>query len=213
MEDNKTFNHVMVDIETMGTESYSSILSIGAVKFDINTGECGDYFHKTISLESSLKLGLIINSQTLQWWLLNSNESKVALFEDANPIGVVLYQFSQFITKEVEIWGNSARFDLGLLQNAYDKIGTPIPWDFRKERCLRTLVSFKPEIKENFEYTNVKHNALDDCYNQIRYATKIWNTMNKVPESFGMQKIKCQCACHRQSGITHMVACCNNGYL
>lgn len=50
--------HIMLDIETMGNQSYSSILSIGAVKFDLNTGETGDEFYTTIDLKSCLDLGL-----------------------------------------------------------------------------------------------------------------------------------------------------------
>lgn len=34
----ETFGHVMVDLETLGTESGSVILSIAAVPFDIGTG-------------------------------------------------------------------------------------------------------------------------------------------------------------------------------
>ncbi len=35
------FGHLMLDIETMGTESFSSIVSIGALEFDIETGKTG----------------------------------------------------------------------------------------------------------------------------------------------------------------------------
>lgn len=36
-----TFHHLMLDIETMGNESFSSIVSIGALEFNIETGELG----------------------------------------------------------------------------------------------------------------------------------------------------------------------------
>jgi hypothetical protein len=26
-------------------------------------------------------------------------------------------------------------------------------------------------------------------------------------------KYRCTCPCHRQNGITHITACCNNGYI
>ncbi len=225
METNKKFDHIMVDIETLGSESNSAILSIGAVKFDINTGEVGDTFYKTISLDSCLKVGLTINADTIAWWMNNSTESQKALFLNTNLLICVLDDLSQFITKEDQVWGNSARFDLGLLQNAYNKVNLPIPWDFRKERCLRTLVSFNPDVKEHHNFTNTKHNALDDCYNQIQYAVKIWNSFEKKPQqsSFNILapnsitnsglKVKCSCPCHRQNGIVHVAACCNNGYL
>lgn len=52
MSDKKYFGHLMVDIETMGTSSSSAILSLGAVEFDIETGETGKYFHITIDLQT-----------------------------------------------------------------------------------------------------------------------------------------------------------------
>lgn len=58
-----------------------------------------------------------------------------------------------------------------------------IPWDFRKERDVRTLVSFPPEIKENFPSVGVHHNGIDDCKFQIGYCVEIWRKLN--------QKIRC----------------------
>lgn len=223
METNQEiFDHVMIDIETLGSESNSAILSVGAVEFNILTGNTGKTFYQTISLDSCLKAGLTINANTIAWWMNNSTESQKALFENTNRLISVLDDLSQFITQEHQVWGNSARFDLGLLQNAYNKVDLPIPWDFRKERCLRTLVSFNPDIKENHTFNNVKHNALDDCFNQIEYAVKTWNSFQKKekveqtisnPIKINTLKTPCPCACHRQNGITHVVACCNNGYL
>jgi hypothetical protein len=53
----------------------------------------------------------------------------------------------------------------------------PIPWDFRKERCVRTLVSFAPEVKEAEPNTGVAHDALADCIFQINYCSKIFNKL------------------------------------
>ena len=36
--------HVMIDIETMGNMSHSAIVSVGAVRFDLETGEIGEKF-------------------------------------------------------------------------------------------------------------------------------------------------------------------------
>lgn len=81
--------------------------------------------------------------------------------------------------KNTKYGGNSARFDLGLLENAYDKAMLSIPWKFYQERCVRTLVSFNPEIKNNLEFTGTAHNALADCYHQIKYCNLTWISLNK----------------------------------
>ena len=67
----------------------------------------------------------------------------------------VLTDFTGFCSYDYEIWGNSPRFDLGILQDAYRALNMKIPWDFRKERDVRTLVSFIPEIKKFHFLTQV----------------------------------------------------------
>lgn len=170
--------HVMIDIETMGNQSYSAIVSIGAVEFDIETKKTGREFYRNVSLQSCLDMGLIINPDTLMWWLKQNEEARL---EIANNKGIhinqALQDFTQFINKSQQLWGNSARFDLGIIQNAYDKAKLPISWDFRKERCLRTLVSFNPGLRYNHKYEGTAHHAIADCYNQIGYCCEIWASL------------------------------------
>jgi hypothetical protein len=55
------FGHLMLDIETMGNESFSSIVSIGALEFDIETGKTGREFYVNVDLQSCMDLGLIVD--------------------------------------------------------------------------------------------------------------------------------------------------------
>jgi hypothetical protein len=175
----KKFGHLMLDIETMGNESYSSILSIGALEFAIETGETGNEFYTNIDLQSCMNLGLVVNASTIMWWMKQSDQARSDLAKDgAVSIEEALHSFSAVCNKDYQIWGNSARFDCGILQNAYNKAGIPIPWDFRKERCVRTLVSFNPRVKENYVRQGTEHNALSDCYHQVGYCSEIWKSLN-----------------------------------
>lgn len=180
----KQLKHLMLDIETMGNESFSSILSIGAVEFDIETGETGKEFYVTIDLQSTIDAGLQMNPSTVMWWMKQSDEARKSLMNENNiKLEEALNAFSEFCTKDYEIWGNSARFDCGILQNAYNILKMDIPWDFRKERCLRTLTSFAPKIRANYEFNGVMHNALHDCKYQIGYGSEIWKTLNTNDET------------------------------
>ena len=174
-----TYNHLMLDIETMGSTSYSSIVSIGAVEFNLETGETGATFYRNIDLQSCLNVGLEVSASTIMWWLKQNEEARLALSKDVVPLEQALLDFSIFCkNKKYQVWGNSNRFDCGMLTDAYNALNLSIPWDFRKERDVRTLVSFAPEIKENYKYSGVSHNALQDCYNQIGYCTQIYNKLN-----------------------------------
>ena len=61
--------------------------------------------------------------------------------------------------------------------------GETLPWYFRNERDVRTLVSFDPAVKFEIPFTGTIHNPIDDCIHQINYCSKIWknkNLSNKV---------------------------------
>lgn len=169
------FEHLMIDIETMANESFSSIISLAAVEFDINTGATGKEFYENISLQSCLDLGLIVNADTIMWWMKQSDEARKILTSGTISITDALTSFSAFCNQDYQVWGNSARFDLGILQNAYNKANMPICWDFRKERCVRTLVSLEPEVRKQYTFSGTAHNALADCHNQIQYCYLTWD--------------------------------------
>lgn len=100
------FGHLMLDIETMGNESFSSIISIGALEFDIETGKTGKEFTVNVDLQSCIDLGLILTASTVMWWLQQNEQARKDLVEKtALPIQKALLEFSEFCNKDYEIWG------------------------------------------------------------------------------------------------------------
>jgi exodeoxyribonuclease VIII len=184
-----TYEHIMVDIETMGTKPGSAIVAIAAVEFDMQSGKMGKEFYRSISLKSCLRAGLIVDAGTIEWWMSQESEAQRFLFIDRVPIIYALNSFTSFLvgldpSTDKQIWGNSARFDLGLLEAAYAIEGVDIlemhddlPWRHWNERDVRTLASLNPELKHAIAFEGTRHNALDDCKHQIRYCSAIWNTI------------------------------------
>jgi hypothetical protein len=92
----------------------------------------------------------------------------------------VLLSFKQFTLQlgDFQIWGNGVRFDVGILEDAYVACDIQeMPWNFRNERDVRTLVSFAPNIKEHYPSLGVEHNPIDDCKYQIAYCHAIWEKL------------------------------------
>ena len=177
------YTDVMLDLETLGNKSNAALLSIGAVEFNMKTGKIGREFYKVIDLQTCLDAGLQTNGSTFYWWLQQNQMARDAVSKDKKiALETVLHMFSgwmQDCIQGVEIWGNGARFDIGLLEDAYVACGhQEMPWDFRSERDVRTLVSFAPNIKTNHPFTGITHNPIDDCKNQIAYCSKIWKKLN-----------------------------------
>lgn len=181
-------NHLMVDIETLGTKPGAVIISISAVQFDLATGKTGSKFSTFISLTDSVERGLEINSDTVVWWLGQDKDSQNELLDGimagkGKTLATALMDFNSWTLntfgggKDFEIWGNSARFDLGLLSHAYDLIGLKPGWNHRNERDVRTLVSFAPEIKEGMTFVGIKHDGFYDCLHQIKYCHATYNVV------------------------------------
>jgi len=188
------YEHIMIDLETMGTFPGSAIISIGAVAFDLNTGEAGKEFYCSIDLESNLQIGLIVDPKTAKWWTLQSEEARYVLI-DPNRINIIkaLKQLSKFLNindlATLQVWGNSARFDLGILEAAYKAFELETPWQFYNERDVRTLVSFAPNFKYKTRFEGTAHNPIDDCKHQIKYCSAIWNKLNLQAQTHELRKI------------------------
>lgn len=165
--------HVMIDIETLGTQHNAVILSIAAVEFD-ETGKIGRQFYEKIELQSAVDVGLKIDSDTLIWWTTQKPTVFKELFIDALPIKRVLKRFiSWFQPNNKYVWANSPSFDLIIIKHALKTCGLPTPWKYYNERCVRTLSALVPGVKEKAIPSQQAHNALADCLHQISYSCEI----------------------------------------
>jgi hypothetical protein len=162
------FDHVEIDLETLGTLPGSVILSIGAVLFDPTkpVEEClGKEFYCVVSKADSLAHGMSFSQDTLDWWMKQSPEARQVLTdadsdEKADMLEDALGMLSQFITPNMKVWSNGANFDQPLLEVAYSKIGQPIPWKYYNSRCHRTVLSLHPAAKSQARHVVIVANAL-----------------------------------------------------
>ena len=173
------FNHIMLDLETMGKRSNSVIVSIAAVPFNLETGEISnDVFYERVGFQSCLNLGLKIQASTVLWWMKQNEEARNEICYGADDIQTVIEELNDFFSRlnnNFQIWGNGANFDIGILQDAYHICGyNNLPWKFRNERDVRTLVSLAPHIKKQIINTGISHIPVDDCIFQINYCHAIY---------------------------------------
>lgn len=185
----KNLEHLMLDLETMGNRSNSAIVSIGAVEFDILTGEIGRTFYRRVDMKSCLDLGMIVTADTIEWWLLQNETARKKIVNDTGVhLAQMLADFTEFLNeiggKDVCLWGNGARFDIGILEDAFTASKLREPWNFRLERDVRTLASLRPEIYTNFPIIGIEHNPIDDCIYQIKYCSAIWRDLNGIKYNF-----------------------------
>lgn len=162
--------HVMIDLETLGTRPGSMIVSIGACVFDLNKG-IGETFYAIIDIARSNQEGpipLCIEGSTVKWWMQQSDEAR-AVFNDpaAEHIASSLQRFRNWLDEVggKYIWGHGASFDPVLLDAAFFACDLKTPWSHKAIRDTRTIFELAQVSAEDFA-AGIKHNALDDAIAQ-----------------------------------------------
>lgn len=167
---------VMIDVETLDTRPSTVLLSIGAVRFDIEKPHVlGDEFHVHIDIDSCLAAGRTVSGSTILWWLDQDEQARRKITE-AHRIKLhdALLQLSTFIKDKDRVWGNGAAFDNAILSDAYRSAGIPQPWRYWGDMCYRTLKNlYRHVAKPDFE--GVKHDALADAKNQAVHLQLIYD--------------------------------------
>lgn len=168
-------NDVMVDNETLATTADAVILSIGAVKFDLKTGEIdNDGFYRSISIESNLDYKRRISEDTLIWWMKQDVAAQAVFHEAKETLATALSEFSDWLgTSNYTMWSNGADFDIPMLAHAYTQIGMETPWKFWNTKCFRTYKNLPGAKDIRVPPLGVKHNALSDAYQQAQTAAAI----------------------------------------
>lgn len=180
--------HLMLDLETMGNTPSAPIISIGAVFFDPATGNLGASTEINISLESSMSYGSIPDASTIMWWMKQSDEARIAVSGGGKSLADALGEFYLFVcekadTKRLQVWGNGASFDCVILRNAYSVVGQLLPWQWRNDRDVRTIVELGKQVgidpKKDMPFDGVRHTAVADAMHQARYVSAIWQRITK----------------------------------
>lgn len=167
----------MLDLEAMGTGPNAAIVAIGAVKFDLRTLQIDDNtFYRVVDLKSSVVYGGTIDASTVIWWMQQSDEARLDLVKNGVNLWDAIRAFTAWLDNTMQaentrIWGNGADFDNIILASAYKNTGMARPWNFRNNRCYRTVKNLFPSIKP--QRTGTHHNALDDALSQAGHLIEI----------------------------------------
>jgi hypothetical protein len=170
---------VMVDLETMGTKPGAAIVSIGAVLFDSCKQSLEKEFYCPVSLKSCMRYGLTVEADTVEWWLRQSQEARMAIAGgNGLELDQALMEFAGVFRdqRELDLWGNGSDFDNMLLIAAYQRVGLPPPWGTFRNRCYRTIKSLCPEVQ--MARMGTHHNALDDAKSQAWHLMVLLNKMS-----------------------------------
>lgn len=156
--------HAMIDLETLGTNPDSVVLTIGAVKFNPNEiSPAYQEFYRRVDVDEQTSMGRTIDQSTLEWW--GQQESHIveeALGDhDRADVKTTLQDLNRWCVGVDAFWCQGTAFDFPILENMFKSIKHHIPWAFWKVRDSRTLFQIMPKDprkEANFD----AHNALED---------------------------------------------------
>lgn len=173
---------VMIDIETLSTDSNALITTISCVQCDIRNGKIGESKEIGIELDQQLKNGAVLDKDTVIWWLSQNKDAIISMIEiEKIDVTVALSELNIWFigladklgckTKDLKLWGNGSSFDNTIVRNLYKRSNIEFVIPYYNDRDVRTLVDLYDIDTRKYEFKGIKHNGIDDCKHQINYCS------------------------------------------
>lgn len=162
--------HATIDLETIDTRPQSTVLSLGAVKFNpFDTSEPHSEMYFKISIDDQDRLGRTASDDTIEWWSKQDPKIMEEAFDQEGAITVeeALGRINKFVVGVDVLWGQGYGFDYTIIEDMYRSLNKPIPYNFWQVRDSRTLFSVCKEDPRK-KIQNDLHNALADAYYQSK---------------------------------------------
>lgn len=165
-------NDLMIDLETLGTDPNTPVISIGAIFFDIASKTLGGSFYMALDINEQIARGRKPTGDTLKWWLQQADAAKKVFHEKAKPVPEVLNLFNQWFkatNPKANAWGNGSTFDISIMEDMFKDYKLDKPWSHNKVMDLRTFRRFCAK-GASVKKEGTDHNALDDAISQAKFV-------------------------------------------
>lgn len=162
--------HATIDLETIDTRPQSTVLSLGAVKFNpFADSEPYSEMYFKIQIDDQDRLGRTASDDTIEWWTKQDPKIMEEAFDQEGAITVeeALSKINKFVVGVDVLWGQGYGFDYTIIEDMYRSLSKPIPYNFWQVRDSRTLFSVCQEDPRK-KIQNDLHNALADAYYQSK---------------------------------------------
>jgi len=204
-EAQNTYRNVMIDIETLATGKDAVVLSIAAVAFDINPYTMkGDdrpkaqispeALHIGLSVTEQIQMGRHVSDDTLAWWMqtLGGMDGSAMPDGEALPCADALGKLQDYLRKasdgfelkdtefDVSVWCRGPQFDWAILEDLSAQYGVKLGVKYSKVFDTRTAGLFASTRERQTMEKSKAHNALEDCFSQIRDLEHVAATIGAI---------------------------------
>jgi len=159
---------MVIDLETLGVNSKSPILSIGYVVLEVQGNVLYPIDTKLIRVRTSgLEKFFVFDYSTVKFWMEQDEGPRKAMFEGAtehltDALPMLRHDYEIYDCQQ--IWSRHPTFDITILNHAFDAVSISLPWKYNHPRDTATVSPLVPkairdELKKQFTY----HDALEDA--------------------------------------------------
>ena len=164
-------NHIMLDLETLGTKPGCVILSIGACVFYPTTGPAEEKtFYAVLNRDDQLDKDMWVDPKTMSWWKKQNQKAWKQATARAQPTEGELKRFLKWWHSHRGrfLWSQGSNFDGPLLEALFEAFGANAPWKYHETRDTRTVYQMCHVKTGDVKRDGTYHNALDDAIHQAR---------------------------------------------
>lgn len=182
----KTERHLMLDIETMSSDSEAAVVAIGARIFTLSGPAKG--FEVFIDPAKACIIGNS-NPETIAWWGKQGAYEQV--FSGKTDPADAFHRFMMFCKEQKPdyVWANSPSFDCVIMRHMARQTGLKFPFHYRDEHDCRTLNSLGRAMGVDCKdiWTNPgrrPHMPLDDATTQAEVVIRVLNVILNSPGAY-----------------------------
>lgn len=182
---------LMIDIETLGTGPTAHVLQIGICPFRFEEDWVGEPTTFGIDPEVA-QPGSSIDGSTVRWWIDSRRQEAWGSImghpthSPALASAMLIQEISEHGDRITGVWAKSPQFDLVILRHFFEWYCHKVPWEFRIERDLRTLVAMGIDMGIEHDIDairagvgGVRHTAGFDAQVQATHAVMIGQDMRE----------------------------------
>ena len=175
--------HAMIDIETLGTEPTSVILSVGGVKFDPFTSiEPFEGKHWKLDVDAQTDKNRLVDDNTLQWWAKQDAIIQERAFstDDRCDVDTFMKDLNKWLVGCETIWCQGPQFDMVILEDFFKTFEHHMNWFYWQVSDCRTLFKMMPVDPRKAIQENL-HDAQADAHWQAVCVQQFYKDFKVLP--------------------------------
>lgn len=176
----KPYTDMMMDLETLSTNTNAVILQVGWVFFDRNSPGRKMFSRGWYpDIEEQQAMGFQIDISTLEWWMQeHAEEYRVQQHANRLPADQIAYEMRSIWESAgndgTQVWAKGTHFDFPIYRKLFPEL-----WHFRFIHDLRTLKLAGEMRRIDVETHNHRpHDAVADAETQAKEVQALCSTIS-----------------------------------